>query len=64
LTQGERGEAPLQPGERQIPKSRYDSISTFIAQDDLLRPEHNDLDLVVDEVPFHRRAILLWASES
>jgi glutamate--cysteine ligase catalytic subunit len=32
-----------------IPKSRYDSVSTYISEDSRLRPEYNDLDLVVDE---------------
>lgn len=32
-----------------IPKSRYDSVSTYLANDPRLRPEYNDLDLVIDE---------------
>jgi len=32
-----------------IPKSRYDTVSTYISQDPALRPEYNDLDLVIDE---------------
>lgn len=32
-----------------IPKSRYDTVSTYISQDSALRPEYNDLDLVIDE---------------
>lgn len=32
-----------------IPKSRYDSVSTYISQDPRLRPEYNDLDLVIDK---------------
>ena len=32
-----------------IPKSRYDSVSTYISQDPALRSEYNDLDLVIDK---------------
>jgi glutamate--cysteine ligase catalytic subunit len=31
-----------------IKKSRYDSIDCFIANDEALKPEYNDLDLVYD----------------
>ena len=49
-TPGELGETPLQKDDRwRIPKSRYASNSTYIAQDPALRPEYMDPDLVVDE---------------
>lgn len=31
-TPGERGEAPLKPGEIRIPKSRYDSIDSYLSE--------------------------------
>jgi len=40
---------PLQNDRWRIPKSRYASNSTYIAQDSRLRPEYLDPDLVVDE---------------
>jgi len=48
-TREEMGEAPLQHDRWRIPKSRYASNSTYIAQDARLRPEYLDPDLVVDE---------------
>lgn len=48
-TPEELGEAPLKNDRWRIPKSRYASNSTYIAQDPRLRPEYLDPDLVVDE---------------
>lgn len=48
-TREEIGEIPLQHDRWRIPKSRYASNSTYIAQDDRLRPEYKDPTLVVDE---------------
>lgn len=48
-TPEELGEKPLQNDRWRIPKSRYASNSTYIAQDQRLRPEYMDPDLIVDE---------------
>ncbi|KXT10033.1 hypothetical protein AC579_1223 [Pseudocercospora musae] len=48
-TPEELGEKPLKNDRWRIPKSRYASNSTYIAQDPRLRPEYLDPDLVVDE---------------
>ena len=48
-TREEYGETPLKNNRWRIPKSRYASNSTYIAQDPRLRPEYLDPDLVVDE---------------
>jgi glutamate--cysteine ligase catalytic subunit len=48
-TREELGEAPLKNDRWRIPKSRYASNSTYIAEDPRLRPEYLDPDLVVDE---------------
>lgn len=47
-TPEELGEKPLKDSRWQIPKSRYASNSTYIAQDSRLRKEYFDPDLVVD----------------
>ena len=51
-TPKELGEVNKHGGEhgcgRRLPKSRYASNSTYIAQDARLRPEYDDADLVVD----------------
>lgn len=47
-TREELGEAPLQQNRWRIPKSRYASNSTYIAQDARLRPEYIDADLPFD----------------
>jgi glutamate--cysteine ligase catalytic subunit len=39
----------LSKSRKRIPKSRYDSISMFISTKRSLKPEYNDLDLVIDE---------------
>ncbi|KIX92335.1 uncharacterized protein Z520_11943 [Fonsecaea multimorphosa CBS 102226] len=48
-TAEELGEVPLKNDRWRIPKSRYASNSTYIAQDPRLRPEYMDPDLVVNE---------------
>lgn len=48
-TREELGEVPLANDRWRIPKSRYASNSTYIAQDPRLRPEYMDPDLIVDE---------------
>ena len=48
-TPEELGEKPLNEARWRIPKSRYASNSTYIAEDPRLRPEYLDPDLVVDE---------------
>ncbi|KAI9694835.1 MAG: Zn finger-containing GTPase- Activating Protein for ARF [Bathelium mastoideum] len=47
-TPEELGEQPLKHDRWRIPKSRYASNSTYIAQDLRLRPEYLDSDLIVD----------------
>lgn len=49
-TPEELGEKPIGDSKfRRIQKSRYDSVSTYIADDARLRPEYNDPDLVINE---------------
>lgn len=48
-TAEELGERPLKNDRWRIPKSRYASNSTYIAQDSRLRQEYLDPDLIVDE---------------
>jgi glutamate--cysteine ligase catalytic subunit len=48
-TAEELGEKPLCHNRWRIPKSRYASNSTYIAQGPRLRPEYMDPDLIVDE---------------
>ncbi|KAI9300223.1 glutamate-cysteine ligase-domain-containing protein [Cunninghamella echinulata] len=48
-TKEERGLEPLKNDRFIIPKSRYDSISTYISNDKLYKPKYNDLDLVYDK---------------
>ncbi|KAI9729478.1 MAG: Zn finger-containing GTPase- Activating Protein for ARF [Cirrosporium novae-zelandiae] len=48
-TPEELGEKPLEHDRWVLPKSRYASNSTYIAQDPRLRKEYLDPDLVVDE---------------
>ncbi|EXJ77117.1 glutamate-cysteine ligase [Capronia epimyces CBS 606.96] len=47
-TPEELGEAPLEHDRWRIPKSRYASNSTYIAEDPRLRPEYMDPQLIVD----------------
>ncbi|KIW93646.1 uncharacterized protein Z519_06251 [Cladophialophora bantiana CBS 173.52] len=48
-TAEELGEVPLKNDRWRIPKSRYASNSTYIAQDPRLRPEYMDPHLIVNE---------------
>ena len=48
-TAEELGEKPLQNDRWRIPKSRYASNSTYIAQGSRLRQEYMDPDLIIDE---------------
>eukprot|EP01097_Dermamoeba_algensis_P003312 TRINITY_DN2332_c0_g1_i1.p1 TRINITY_DN2332_c0_g1~~TRINITY_DN2332_c0_g1_i1.p1 ORF type:complete len:391 (-),score=62.55 TRINITY_DN2332_c0_g1_i1:1478-2650(-) len=49
---GERGLEPLKNGQRRIPKSRYDSISTFISLHNHMKPKYNDINLVINDDAF------------
>jgi len=49
-TPGERGKADLAEGELRIPKSRYDTIDTYICEcQKRLDSGYNDIDLVIDQ---------------
>ncbi|ODV91478.1 hypothetical protein CANCADRAFT_29900 [Tortispora caseinolytica NRRL Y-17796] len=48
-TPEERGLEPLKNARFRIPKSRYDSIDSYISESPLMRPEYNDIPLVIDE---------------
>lgn len=48
-TPEELGEKPLKNNRWRLPKSRYASNSTYIAQDPRLRKEYLDPDLIIDE---------------
>uniref|UniRef100_A0A6A7G5Y0 Glutamate--cysteine ligase n=2 Tax=Hirondellea gigas TaxID=1518452 RepID=A0A6A7G5Y0_9CRUS len=48
-TPGERGVAPLKDGEQRIPKSRYDSVSSFISSEPPFKDKYNDTELVINE---------------
>lgn len=48
-SEGERGLAPLKEGEYRIPKSRYDSVSRYIANDPRNKDEYSDIDAPINE---------------
>ncbi|KAL1919721.1 uncharacterized protein VTP21DRAFT_1652 [Calcarisporiella thermophila] len=48
-TPEERGLKPLEKSRFRIPKSRYDSVDCYISRDATLKPEYNDIPLVIDE---------------
>lgn len=48
-TREERGLEPLKESRMVMPKSRYDSVDSYISTDRLNRPEYNDNPLPVDE---------------
>ncbi|UZJ52030.1 hypothetical protein CBS101457_001350 [Exobasidium rhododendri] len=48
-TREEKGLEPLKNSRMKMPKSRYDSVDSYISNDPLLRPEYNDNPLPVDE---------------
>lgn len=53
-TPEELGQQPLKDQRFNIPKSRYDSISTYLSRDFTLRPEYNDYNLVIDNDVYKR----------
>ncbi|ORY03394.1 GCS-domain-containing protein [Basidiobolus meristosporus CBS 931.73] len=48
-TREERGLEPLKNSKFAIPKSRYDSIDSYLSTDSMYKPEYNDIPLVLDE---------------
>ncbi|ORY31829.1 glutamate-cysteine ligase-domain-containing protein [Naematelia encephala] len=48
-TEEERGLKPLKNDRFRIPKSRYDSVSRYIANDERNRPEYQDVEAPMDE---------------
>eukprot|EP00741_Cyanophora_paradoxa_P021342 tig00021348_g20601.t1 len=50
---GERGIAPLAPGERRIKKSRYSSVDCYISNDKTLKDSYNDIEVLVDESSYN-----------
>lgn len=48
-TKEELGQEPLKESRMMMPKSRYDSVDSYISTDPLNRPEYNDNPLPVDE---------------
>eukprot|EP00160_Parvularia_atlantis_P013768 Unigene3041_Nuclearia_a/m.9354 Unigene3041_Nuclearia_a/g.9354 ORF Unigene3041_Nuclearia_a/g.9354 Unigene3041_Nuclearia_a/m.9354 type:complete len:628 (-) Unigene3041_Nuclearia_a:92-1975(-) len=48
-TPEERGLEPLKHNKFRIPKSRYDSIDSFLSDGPDYRPEYNDVELVYDQ---------------
>ncbi|KIJ49563.1 hypothetical protein M422DRAFT_27931 [Sphaerobolus stellatus SS14] len=53
-TEEERGLKPLQENKFRIPKSRYDSVDSYISQTWRNRPEYNDNPLPYDEAIYDR----------
>lgn len=53
-TEEERGLKPLKENRRRIPKSRYDSVSLYISEDWINRPEYNDIPAPVHEKIYER----------
>ncbi|GBE81136.1 Glutamate--cysteine ligase [Sparassis crispa] len=53
-TDEERGLKPLKHDRFRIPKSRYGSVSLYISESWLNRPEYNDIDAPHDEAIFQR----------
>ncbi|KAH8919539.1 GCS-domain-containing protein [Atractiella rhizophila] len=47
-TEEERGLKPLKNNRFRIPKSRYDSVDSYLSQDAINRPEYNDTYLPID----------------
>ncbi|WVR06617.1 hypothetical protein IAU60_003649 [Kwoniella sp. DSM 27419] len=48
-TEAERGLKPLAEGERRIPKSRYDSVSLYLSNDERNKPEYHDVEAPVNQ---------------
>ncbi|KAI0930145.1 hypothetical protein AcV5_006934 [Taiwanofungus camphoratus] len=53
-TEEERGLKPLQENRFRIPKSRYGSVSLYIADSWMNRPEYNDIQAPYDQAIFDR----------
>ncbi|KAI0085186.1 glutamate-cysteine ligase catalytic subunit [Irpex rosettiformis] len=53
-TEEERGLKPLRESRFRIPKSRYDSVSLYISDNWMNRPEYNDIDAPYDAAIFER----------
>ncbi|KZT42485.1 glutamate-cysteine ligase catalytic subunit [Sistotremastrum suecicum HHB10207 ss-3] len=53
-TEEERGIKPLSENKYVIPKSRYDSVDSYISTDWINRPEYNDNPLPIDEKTYQR----------
>lgn len=53
-TPEERGLAPLEENKYRIPKSRYDSVDTYLSQDWINRPEYSDVPLPINEPIYER----------
>ncbi|KAF8322226.1 glutamate-cysteine ligase catalytic subunit [Clavulina sp. PMI_390] len=53
-TEEERGLKPLKENNHQIPKSRYDSVDSYLSKDFRNRPEYNDVPLPIDEPTYER----------
>ncbi|KAF8578012.1 GCS-domain-containing protein [Ramaria rubella] len=53
-TEEERGLKPLKENRFLIPKSRYDSVNSYLSQDWRNRPEYNDKPLPYDEAIYTR----------
>ncbi|GAA96984.1 uncharacterized protein L969DRAFT_54002 [Mixia osmundae IAM 14324] len=48
-TEEERGLRPLSKSKYRIPKSRYDSVDSYISNDPMNRPEYNDNDMPIND---------------
>ncbi|CAK9780515.1 GCS-domain-containing protein [Cutaneotrichosporon oleaginosum] len=48
-TEEERGLKPLKDNKYRIPKSRYDSVSLYIANDERNKPEYSDISAPINE---------------
>ncbi|KZT52865.1 glutamate-cysteine ligase catalytic subunit, partial [Calocera cornea HHB12733] len=53
-TEEERGLKPLKHNKYRIPKSRYDSVDSYLSMDYNNRPEYNDNPLPIDEGVYKR----------
>ncbi|EJU04328.1 glutamate-cysteine ligase catalytic subunit, partial [Dacryopinax primogenitus] len=53
-TEEERGLKPLEHDRYRIPKSRYDSVDSYLSMDYNNRPEYNDNPLPIDEGIYNR----------
>ncbi|OCF35018.1 glutamate-cysteine ligase catalytic subunit [Kwoniella heveanensis BCC8398] len=48
-TEEERGLKPLKESKYRIPKSRYDSVSLYLSDDERNKPEYHDIDAPINE---------------